>query len=251
MNPLDRQLLLWANSLVGDSPALFQAALLLCGALPLVACVAVLLALWWTDPEGMAHGPRLAGAGAEPRLGLLVSRRRCVALAGAIGMAFILTRLLAFATDLPRPLGREALQVPLEAEHWQNLVRGMTGFGAFPSDHAALFFALAVGLFAWSRRAGLAGLLMAGLFSAARVVVGFHYPSDMLAGAVMGAALAGGAMVMARGVQPVLDGVVNLFDRRPAIMYPLLFVVALDFTQHFRLVFRAIFYFLFGLLGGR
>jgi undecaprenyl-diphosphatase len=127
----------------------------------------------------------------------------------------------------------------------------MTGFGAFPSDHAALFFALAVGLFAWSRRAGLSGLLLASVFSVARVVVGFHYPSDMVAGAAMGAALAGGAMLMARGPQPVLDGVVQLFVRRPAIMYPLLFVVALDFTQHFRLVFRAIFYFLFGLLGGR
>ena len=45
MNSLDRQLLLWANGLVGDSTALFQGALLLCGALPLVACVAVLLAL--------------------------------------------------------------------------------------------------------------------------------------------------------------------------------------------------------------
>lgn len=251
MNPLDQQLLLRANGLVGGSPALFEAALLLCGTLPLVTCVAVLVALWWTDPERTVHGPWLGESGGGPGEGLLVSRRRCVALSGAIGMAFILTRLVAFATDLPRPLGREALQVPLDAEHWQNLVRGMTGFGAFPSDHAALFFAMAVGLFAWNRRAGIAGLTVAVLLSAARVVVGFHYPSDMVAGAAMGAALAGGAMTLARGPQPVLDGVVQLFVRRPALMYPLMFVVALDFTQHFRLVFRTVFYFLFGLLGGR
>jgi len=253
MSPLDRQLLLWANGLVGHSPALFQAALVLCGALPLAACVAVLLALWWTDPEGRERtpAPRLAGAAPLPGAGLLVSRRRCVALAGAISLAFVSTRLVAFATNLPRPLGRETLQVPMEAEEWRELVEGMTGFGAFPSDHAALFFAMAVGLFAWSRGAGLVGLVAACLLSAARVVVGFHYPSDMVVGAGIGAALAGGAMMVARGPQPVLDGVVRLFARRPAVMYPLLFVVALDFTQHFRLVFRAVFYFLFALLGGR
>ncbi len=56
-------------------------------------------------------------------------------------------------------------------------------------------------------------------------------------------------MAVARRPQWVLDSVVDLFRTHPAIMYPLLFVVALDFTQHFRLVFSAVFYFLFGLLG--
>ena len=249
MNELDRQILLWANGLVGGSTGFFEAALLLCGALPLVACVAVLLALWWTDPEGGGRGPVLGGDTVVERTGLLVSRRRCVALAGAVALAFICTRLLAFATELPRPLGREDLKVPLEPGQWQDLVAGMTGFGAFPSDHAALFFALAVGLFAWSRRAGIAGLVVAALFSLARVVVGFHYPSDMIAGGLLGAGLAAGAMAVARRPQWVLDSVVDLFRTHPAVMYPLLFVVALDFTQHFRLVFSAVFYFLFGLLG--
>jgi undecaprenyl-diphosphatase len=126
----------------------------------------------------------------------------------------------------------------------------MTGFGAFPSDHAALFFAVAAGLFAWSWRLGLAGLLVAGALSLARIAVGFHYPSDMVAGALLGGALGGLAAGQAQRAAVLLDGVVALFRRRPALMYPVLFVVALDFTQHFRLVFRAVFYFLFALLGG-
>ena len=43
MTPLDRQLLLWINGLAGSSAALFEGALLLCGPVPLVACVATLL----------------------------------------------------------------------------------------------------------------------------------------------------------------------------------------------------------------
>jgi undecaprenyl-diphosphatase len=252
MFPLDREILLFLNGLVGGSRALFETALLFCGALPLVGCVMLLLALWWTDPERQPAGvsaPVLAGRGAPESAGQRVARRRCVALAGGIAAAFICSRLIAFATDFPRPLGREPLAVPIDPERWGHLVSGMTGFGAFPSDHAALFFALAVGLFAWSRGSGVAGLLAAVLLSMVRVAVGFHYPSDMVVGGAIGATFGGLALKVAGRPDKGLDGVVALFDRYPALMYPLLFVVALDFTQHFRLVFRTIFFFLLSLLG--
>ena len=48
----------------------------------------------------------------------------------------------------------------------------------------------------------------------------------------------------------VFDWIAELFERRPAAMYPLLFVAALDFTQHFRLVLKSTFYFVLTLLGG-
>jgi undecaprenyl-diphosphatase len=252
VSELDRQLLLLINGLVGSSPTLFELCLLFCGALPLIGCVAVMLALWWTDPEGGAGetAPVLAIGEAPERVGRRVSRRRCVALAAAVAAAFICTRLIAFATDFPRPLGREALAVPIEAERWEHLVSGMTGFGAFPSDHAALFFALAVGLFAWSRILGGVGVAVAVFLSVIRIAVGFHYPSDMAAGALLGGLAGGLALLAASRPGRILDGVVELSDRHPAIFYPLLFVVALDFTQHFRLVFRAVFFFLLSLLGG-
>ena len=251
MFPLDRQILLLVNGVVGGSRALFETALLFCGALPLVGSVAIMLALWWTDPErdSGASAPVLGGGGAPDSTGLWVSRRRCVALAAGIAGAFICTRLIAFATDFPRPLGTEALAVPIDPERWGHLVSGMTGFGAFPSDHAALFFALAVGLFAWSRTIGVIGLAVAVFLSLVRVGVGFHYPSDMLVGGMIGAAFGWFALMAAARPGKALDGVVALFDRHPALMYPLLFVVALDFTQHFRLVFRTVFFFLLSLLG--
>jgi len=125
----------------------------------------------------------------------------------------------------------------------------MTGFGAFPSDHAALFFALAVGLFAWSRAAGIVGLGAAALFSLARVAVGFHYPVDVLAGGAIGASAAAAARVLTPRCTRVLDAVVGLFDHSPQVMYPVVFVVALDFTQHFRMLAGAVFATIFKLMG--
>ena len=57
---------------------------------------------------------------------------------------------------------------------------------SFPSDHATAAFAIAVAIFLRSRRAGWIALAMATLVSVGRVVVGTHYPTDVLAGAAIG-----------------------------------------------------------------
>ena len=62
---------------------------------------------------------------------------------------------------------------------------------SFPSDHATAAFALAVGIFIYHRRAGWLMLVMATLVSLSRVVVGTHYPSDILGGALLGSLVAG------------------------------------------------------------
>jgi undecaprenyl-diphosphatase len=61
---------------------------------------------------------------------------------------------------------------------------------SFPSDHATAAFAIAVAIALRSRRAGWVALAMAAAVSIARVAVGTHYPSDVLGGALLGAAAA-------------------------------------------------------------
>jgi undecaprenyl-diphosphatase len=61
---------------------------------------------------------------------------------------------------------------------------------SFPSDHATAAFAIAVALLLRHRKAGLIALAMAVIVSVARVAVGTHYPADVAAGAVVGAAAA-------------------------------------------------------------
>jgi len=63
-------------------------------------------------------------------------------------------------------------------------------FSSFPSDHSVLFFALSVPLFRRSRVLGcLAMLWTLVVIDLPRVYLGYHWPSDVVAGAIIGIAM--------------------------------------------------------------
>jgi undecaprenyl-diphosphatase len=65
-----------------------------------------------------------------------------------------------------------------------------SGDPSFPSDHATAAFAIAVSIWLRNRKVGWLALAMAIVLAIARVAVGVHYPSDVLAGALIGTACA-------------------------------------------------------------
>jgi membrane-associated phospholipid phosphatase len=65
------------------------------------------------------------------------------------------------------------------------LVDKTTDF-SFPSDHATVAGAVAVGLLFANRRLGIAASVLAVLMAFTRVYVGAHYPGDVLAGLLLG-----------------------------------------------------------------
>jgi undecaprenyl-diphosphatase len=68
----------------------------------------------------------------------------------------------------------------------------LEGWSAFPSDHAVFFFALATGIFQVSRKVGYPVLLYTVLaICLPRIYFGFHHPTDIIAGALLGSAAAG------------------------------------------------------------
>jgi len=61
---------------------------------------------------------------------------------------------------------------------------------SFPSDHAVIAGALAMGLLLFDVRWGALAWLLALLLAFSRVYVGVHFPGDVVAGLLMGAAIA-------------------------------------------------------------
>lgn len=72
------------------------------------------------------------------------------------------------------------------------------GDWSFPSNHAAVAAASAVALLFVSRRLGAWAVAAALAMAASRVWVGVHYPHDVLAGVIVGAAVAFGLMTLIR-----------------------------------------------------
>jgi undecaprenyl-diphosphatase len=87
----------------------------------------------------------------------------------------------------PRPFANTALPYISYAGLPERETQALFLWSSFPSDHATLFFALATGLFLISRRFGtFAFIYVLIVVALPRVYLGLHYPTDILAGAVLG-----------------------------------------------------------------
>jgi undecaprenyl-diphosphatase len=67
-----------------------------------------------------------------------------------------------------------------------NLLIKHSASSAFPSGHAAFFFALSAVVYLYNKKIGIWFLAGAFLISLARVFVGVHWPSDVLVGGLVG-----------------------------------------------------------------
>ena len=97
-------------------------------------------------------------------------------------LALLANQAISHLWDRPRPFAAHPVSVHLFAANSTD--------PSFPSDHAAAAFAIAVAVLAFSRAGGLAFLAAATLIAVSRVVLGLHYPSDVIAGAAVGTAAA-------------------------------------------------------------
>ncbi len=174
MNNFDASLVHWVNQFAGHSWT-FDKLMRFTTANNLVKDGVIVMLVWWA---WFKDGDRAS-----------VGRRHVIATLIGCAAAIVVGRALAWALPFRlRPMHEDALHFVLPF----GMERGvLEGWSSFPSDHALLFFALATGLLFVSRTAGWVALAYTALVVCLpRIYLGLHYPTDILAGALLGIAIA-------------------------------------------------------------
>jgi membrane-associated phospholipid phosphatase len=146
--------------------------------------VAATLALWLLSRPGRDRTWKLAAASGF----------------GAAALALLVNAVIHTIWDRPRPYEDHAINHP-----WASSTDP-----AFPSDHASASIAIAVAVFMFDRVVGALLLAAAALIAVGRVFVGAHYPADVLASLVVGAA---SAIVVVKLGHPVIAWLVRRVER--------------------------------------
>lgn len=98
-----------------------------------------------------------------------------VGFVGALVARFGVAEIIRFFYHRPRPFVYHSVdRLLLESSY------------SFPSGHTIFFFALAAAVYHYNRKTGNWFFVGAVLIGVSRIIAGVHYPSDILAGAVLG-----------------------------------------------------------------
>lgn len=119
----------------------------------------------------LARGPARRGA-----------RRLAAAAGGSAAVALAVAQVVSRLVHRPRPFVVHPAALHLFSAHAAD--------PGFPSDHATAAFAIATAVLLRDRRWGAVAMVLACVLAAGRVAMGVHYPTDVLAGAALGAACA-------------------------------------------------------------
>lgn len=91
-------------------------------------------------------------------------------------ISWAVAALLKIAFHIPRPFTQEGI-IPIVREY---------GF-SFPSEHMAVFTAFAFATYFLNKKVGVVFFILALLIGLSRIILGVHYPSDILGGFCVGA----------------------------------------------------------------
>jgi undecaprenyl-diphosphatase len=129
-------------------------------------------------------------------------RLACTAALGSAALGLLANQLIGQVWFRERPY----------VEHPRSLVlfTPASHDASFPSDHATAAFAIAVAVFCFHRRIGAVFLVAAAAIAVSRVLLGMHYPTDVLAGALTGTTA---ALVVCTLGRPILVRVTALGAR--------------------------------------
>lgn len=216
MNPFDAGIIHFLNQFAHRSWT-FDNAIVLLSANHLFKGGVIMALFWWAwfhEDEGR-------------------TQKRELLLCGIVSsvLALVVARVLAHGLPFrERPLRNAALyfQMPYEMND-----KALLHWSSFPSDHAVLFFTLAASIFLVSRRVGILALCYTFfIICLPRVYLGIHHPTDILAGALIGFAIASLSTISALRDSLTRRGLLWL-QKSPGAFYAFLFLITLQIATLF------------------
>jgi undecaprenyl-diphosphatase len=184
-----------------------------------LAVISMLWYLWFRNPDLLS----------ETRVTLVGAVVSCV-------LALIVTSAINYLAPFqPTPMANEAIgfRIPSGVVLDPGSNTGHGWINSFPSHHATMFYALATGIFLASRRLGYFAFIYVTFFIAfPRVYLGYHYPTDILAGATVGVLTA--TLINQKVLRNLYkDAFTALMTKYPALSQTAFFIVTFEIAVLF------------------
>jgi len=186
---LDATIFTWINSFAGHFPVLDEIVRGLANDyFTIISCCLILIALWFGTPG---------------KIDSIRNQTGVIVAASSLGIAQAIVGIINVFCFRVRPFNAMAV----------NLIFYPPTDSSFPSNAAAIVFALAMGVFLYNKKAGILLLTIGIIHGLARIYVGIHYPLDILGGAAIGIITALIMNGIAVWQKPNLNKLLGLMER--------------------------------------
>jgi undecaprenyl-diphosphatase len=185
----DFQLFRLINNLAGRNDVLDGLGRLLVNEYFVTTMMALILVIFWFEGRDQDRRER--------------NQRAILRAIIALFMANIILKLCNLIYFRPRPFD----------SHEVNLLFYQPWDSSFPSNPATVGFSIATAVWLYNRRLGTLLLVLATLFGLSRIYCGVHYPSDVIAGALLGALSAYLVVRKSGFIDPVISLIIRMGRR--------------------------------------
>ena len=165
--------------------------------------------------------------------GKAASNTRVQLLATLISVFFVMGITFGIASLVPfRP--RPYLNQDFNFVYLAPLNLTLSKMSSFPSDHAALFISLSTGFLFVSKKIGLMAMLYTiFLIFVPRLYLGYHYPTDLLAGSLIAASITSFFNYSTAIKRAISNGIIPFVNKYPGCFYCVLFLITYQITDLF------------------
>jgi membrane-associated phospholipid phosphatase len=162
------------------------------------------------------------------------AKLRAISFLSLLVPAYVLARLLQHLIARPRPFVAIPLFFRPEQDWWLRESNLFLGKGSMPSDHALLFALLIWAACGVHRRLGYAVGAYAAVYFVFRVGAGYHWPTDILAGGLLGFGLVVLMKPLGFRFSNYIQSAIKTLEAHQALTSVVGFLFLFEFAQGFK-----------------